>query len=178
MAKEPRKLSDPSLPLITLSSLAASDLGKIRVPAGDLRGATGAPAAFTLADLYKLIVYDRVTKTSHGLIADNVGSVLAQDHTILSHLSTTDYPIGILMEVIDANTIVVAPPNSLITLPVARLEHTNTYNINTHGKYVFWNVIAGIYHATRVISTASQIKDILEVISVGSTTFDARVRPF
>lgn len=165
--RAPRPISDPSIPSVALSNLTA--LANYVMPCS----ASGAPAKVTFLDLYKIIHYVRVTKTAHGLVSGDVGKPLDQDYAIIDDTADVELT-GVLDQVVDVDTIIIAPPKSIVTVPLALL--VGGYDLATHGKYVFWDLSAGFYVEFLPANSSSRMREILEIISVGDTTLDARVR--
>jgi hypothetical protein len=58
---------------------------------------------------------------------------------------------------------------------VALIEDGNAYKIDTKGRFVYWDASESSYAAELPYDSAGNARTILEVLSVGSTTFFARV---
>lgn len=118
---------------------------------------------------------NKITATAHGLVSGDVGKPLSGT-VLLDDTNPYHYPSGVLVSVTDANTIVVAFGGEVVTLPVALLNGGNAYNVAVSGRFVFWDLSAAKYFADP--QGAGVQPEILEIFSVGSTTFVARIRSF
>lgn len=114
-----------------------------------------------------------VTYASHGLVSGDVGKPLSGS-AILDDADATHYPSTVLLEVVNSNTLRVASPGRLVTLAVALLSGGSGYSIATSGRYVYWDKSAGTYSGT--LPSDGMSPAVLELLSVGASTFVARVR--
>ena len=153
----------------------------IRFPAADMHapdgGGKGLSRHYAADVLYQALAYQISTHTGHGLTSGSVGYPLwygsVVDDTDLDH-----YPSGVLVEVIDTDTLRIAPPGSEVTLPVALLEDGNATDIGTTGRFMYWDFSATQYMNDLPVDSSATMPEMLELISVGSTTFTARVRGY
>jgi hypothetical protein len=167
------KIGDPGL--TDLSAAAVADPSKYHIPVVDqTAGSPGTDLDGTFAAMIDLMTSRIITATSHGLISGQVGYTLAG----VGIYDDTDYsqqPSHVLLTVIDANTLRVAPPGSYVSIAVALIEDGNAYDIDAKGRFVYWDASESSYAAELPYDSAGNARTILEVLSVGSTTFFARV---
>lgn len=130
---------------------------------------------YTFAILYQALSYRLMTYTAHGLVSGDVGKPLS-GADILDDTDSTLHPSHVLIESVSANVIRVAPPGADVTLAVALIDGGNAYDIATSGRYVYWDDSDGLYKAAKPADSAANMPEILEVFSVGASTFNARVR--
>lgn len=158
-----------------------SDPAKVTIPAADRHSVDGSgygtAYSFAFDELYKSMTYRLLTSASHGLVSGDVGKPLSGVE-ILDDTDATHYPSGLLMNVVSTNVIYVAPPGADVTLDVALLEDGNAYDIATSGRYVFWDLSVGDYVSELPADSAVTMPEVLEILTVGATTFTARVRSF
>lgn len=132
---------------------------------------------YTFSVFYQALLYRLMTYTAHGLVSGDVGKPLS-GADILDDTDDTLYPSHILIESVSANVIRVAPPGVDVVLAVALLDGGNAYDIATSGRYVYWDNSATLYKAAKPADSAANTPEILEIFSVGASTFNARVRSF
>lgn len=76
-----------------------------------------------------------------------------------------------------SGTIQVAPPGFEVTLSTSLLEDGNSYSIPLKGSFLFWDLSAAQYKATRPDDSDAASREILFIYSINATdsTFTARV---
>lgn len=169
------RLSDASSP--NLTAIEILDPTKVLMYAADIQSATPGVGKDMNANQLQLAMHSFVlTATSHGRVSGDIGKPMFGG-AILDDTSETHFPNGVLLGIPNTNTVVIAGPGAIMSIPVALLEDGASYDITTSGRFVFWDASVGTYVADLPADTASKIPDILEIISVGASTFTARVRP-
>jgi len=164
----------------TSGTLAAvTDKSKMEIPVADMHAPDGSgnglARSYAWDVLYQSLVYQICTYTGHGVtdVAEGrpvAGCILVDD------ANGDHYPSGILMEVIDVDTLRIAPVGSEVTIDVALLEDGNAYDTATQGRYVYWDFSEVMYVEDLPVDSHADMPCVLEVIEVGASTFTARVR--
>jgi len=135
----------------------------------------GLPFYFTFEELGRALSYKLLPATSHGHDSSDHGKPLSGTE-ILDDADLSHSPSSILVEVVNANLLRIAPPGTEITIAVALLEDGNAYDVDALGRYVFWDLSVGTYVAELPVDCLTPA--ILEIISVGDSSFTACVRSF
>lgn len=120
-------------------------------------------------------VYTTLAFAAHGRSAADVGKPLCRS-AIYDDTSATSYFSHVLISVVDTNTLQVAGPGKDVTLSVGLLDGGSLYNLGTQGAYVYWDLSASKYKGDKQADSDAKASAILEIMSVGATTFVARVR--
>jgi hypothetical protein len=120
-------------------------------------------------------VYSTLSFPSHGRTASDVGKALCRG-ALFDDTSASSYFSHILISITDTNTLVVAGPGKDVTLPVSLLDGGSLYNIGTSGAFVYWDLSASKYKADKQADSDASVSAVLELFSVGATTFVARVK--
>jgi hypothetical protein len=125
---------------------------------------------------------DPVAAPSHGRTSADIGKPVVHAVSgawpILDDANTNHYPTGILKGVSGTGVLYFARGGDVLTLPVALIENGSSYSIASNGRFVFWDLSVGKYVAAKPFDSSSFLPDLLEVLSVGGSTFSARVRDF
>lgn len=162
------------------------DKTKVSLPAADRNSVDGSGYGSsrhaTLETLEWCLDYQFITATAHGLVSGDIGKALTTKSTnptiaLLDDTDLTHWPIGILMGVPTVDQLLVAMPRSRVRLPLALLEHGSSWSFTTHGRYTWWDLSDGKHRAERQSSAARGMCSTLYILSIGTTTFDAIVRP-
>jgi len=157
---------------------SVTDLTKVVFPAADIHSldgsGRGSAKSWDFDEMYKAMMYRLFTAAAHGLVSGDVGKPVSGS-TILDDTATTHYPSGVLVQVVSTSVIRVAPPGTEVTLAVALLTGGAAYSIASSGRYVYWDASGGLYTGTIPVDSAPEMPEILELTTVGATTFTARV---
>ncbi len=137
-----------------------------------------ASTGFRMALRDMLTGYSQETRTGHGRVSGDVGKPIDGEGVIVDDAAADAYVSGVLAGVPDVNTLVVAPVGSpVFDIAIGLLDGGDTYDISTDGRFVYWDLSAGVYKAT--LPADSKIGAVLQLIdpsiSSGATTFNARV---
>lgn len=158
-----------------------TDKTKVEFAAADMHSPDGSGnglgRATALDVLYQALCYSICTYASHGLTSGDVGKPVGNG-TIIDDTSSAVYPTGVLMEVIDTDTLRIAPPGAEVTLATTLLQYGDAYSLVVHGPFVFWDLSAGDYEAFMPVDTSPNMPEMLEVIEVNTGSFKARVRGY
>ena len=152
---------------------------QVHIPASSTQGAAlgdaevspGTKNKFTIDSLYAALMYRNFYKAGHGLDANDVGKTL-MDGAIYDDV-VDPFPTDVLVHVIDADNLLIAPPGVEVTLPVALLQGGNGYS---GGRYAFWNASTSQYTGTRPSDSQRTAPEVLRIMEVGATEFRALVR--
>lgn len=151
-----------------------TDPTKLYVAVAD-RQSTAAGYGFAFSEIYGALTYTIEAAASHGLTSGDYGKPLS-GFEILDDTDTSHHPSGVLVHVPNSNTLRVAGPGSVLTVSTALIEDGNAYDPSVTGRYVFWDLSSALYVSNLPVDCVAP--DILEVITVGASTFTARVRSF
>jgi hypothetical protein len=179
-------ITDGGAPTPAVVPLADNSLAGLLPGLTSLGAATGPPATgtdlflgYSAAGTLKAFKRDyEITNFGHGRTAADIGKPIVGLGSILND-ALQQFPTGIL-KFISTSTLTFAAPGDVLDLPVSLLEFGNTYSLGTLGRYVFWDLSfnGGQYRPVKPTDSAAHLPDLLEILSVGSTTFKCRVRDF
>lgn len=120
-------------------------------------------------------VYSTLSFAAHGRSASDIGKPLCRS-SVYDDTSASSYFSHILIAIIDTNTLQVAGPGKDVTLPVSLLDGGSLYSIGTQGAYLYWDLSASKFKGDKPADSDAEASVVLELMSVGATTFVARVR--
>lgn len=154
-----------------------SDPTKFHLPCADrTAGGDGTGKDLTFAVLYQCLAYRLLTATSHGLVSGDVGKPLSGaaifDDTDPAHTFSC-----VLVEIVNSNTLRVATVGTEVSIAVGLLTNGASYDHTSagDGRYVFWDESMSLYVPEAPGDTDPTAREILEILSVGVSTFTARV---
>jgi hypothetical protein len=172
----------PQKPAFALGSLR--DKTKVRLPIADVHALDGSglgqPRNLDCDILEQSLFVQFVTAAAHGLLVGDVGKPLtvnAATLAVLNDASTTHWPVGVLVDTPETGQLMVAFPGARVRIPIALLENGVGHSFSTHGRLVWWDLTASQYRPARQSDARRGMPAILWIISIGTTTFDAIVRP-
>ena len=151
-----------------------TDPTKLHVAVAD-RQSTPAGYGFAFSELYGALHYTIIAATSHGLTSGDYGKPLSGAE-ILDDTDSSHYPSGILIQAPDSNTLRFAGPGTVVTISTSLIEDGNAYDTAVKGRYMCWDLSSVLFVATPPADCLAPT--ILEVLSVSTSTFVARVRSF
>lgn len=111
---------------------------------------------------------------SNSLSAADIGKPLCRN-SVLSDTSNTQYFSHVLLSVVSASVLHVAGSGCVVSIDNALLDGGAAYNIATSGAFLYWDSSAAKYKADKQADADAQSDAVLELLTVGATTFDARV---
>jgi len=160
------------------SYLDITDLDKVHLPAADKQSGVGDGVSIdlTLLDIQQIAFMRPFASTAHGLVSGDVGKALSAGELFDDESSIHRFS-GVLARVIDANTILVAVSGAQFVFPIALLENGSSYNPadDADGRWVFWDLDQSLYVAEEPYTSHPSVAEVLEILSVGVSTFTARV---
>lgn len=163
------------------------DKTKVTLPAADRHAVDGSgygsSKSFDLDVLEWATDYKFVQAVAHGLVAGDIGKPLSGT-VILNDTTSTHWPTGILMAVPTVDQLMVALPGARVRLPLSLLEFGSSWSYTTHGRIGWWDLADvdtptnGVkYRPVRQPNAARGMASCIYILSIGTTTFDAVVRP-
>ena len=156
------------------------DKTKVTLPAADRHAVDGSgygsSKSFDLDVLELATDYKFVQAVAHGLVAGDIGKPLSGT-VILNDTTSTHWPTGILMAVPTVDQLMVALPGARVRLPLSLLEFGSSWSYTTHGRVTWWDFSTTQHRATRQPDAIRGMCSTLYILSIGTTTFDAVVRP-
>lgn len=117
-----------------------------------------------------------LVQTAHGRVTGEIGRPLSNT-ALFDDTSLNNWPTGILLNIVDTNTVQVAKPADVVTLAVSLLVDGAAFNVSL-GRRVWFDTSATLYKQTRQADGISGLGPQLYVLSVGSSTFTALVCDF
>lgn len=169
------KIGADSLTDVTYGQVA--DPTKFHLPCADRSaGGDGQPRDLTFEQLYYSMAYRILTATAHGLVAGDYGKPLSGLVVYDDVDSTHDFS-HVLIEAVGANAIRVAPPGADVTIDVDLLQGGAAYDPSpsVSGRFVWWDKSLLLYVPAWPYDTSSTAREVLEIFTVGGSTFTARV---
>lgn len=115
--------------------------------------------------------YASITNT---LVAGDAGKPLSRG-SVLNDTSSTSWFSHLLVAVISSSVLHVAGRGVVASVPIDLLDGGTGYNAATSGYFLYWDASAVKYKAEKQADADAQIGAVLELLSIGTTTFDARV---
>lgn len=159
-----------------LTAAAVTVPSSIIVPVSDGQSALESKG-MTMEQLGIASEYRTITVSSHGLTSDSEGKPLYRV-TVWDDTVINTFPMWILINVIDSNTLLVAGNASLVELPVSLLQNGASYNPVTSGYALWWDKSAsgtGMYNGSKASDAQDTADPVLLFVSVGVSTFKAIV---
>lgn len=115
-------------------------------------------------------------QASHGRVSGEVGRPLFNG-AIFDDADISHWPTGILQAVFDTSTIAIYKTGDVVTLSTSLLSGGDAINLSL-GRNVWWDKSATLYKQTRQTDSHPGVPAQLYILSVGTGTFTAVVRPF
>lgn len=103
--------------------------------------------------------------TGHSLLASDYTKPISSSGTVFDDTSSTDWPLGILKDIIDSNTVELYPPGYEMTLSSSLVDPT--FNLGVDGGWVSWDKSAGYYVSTK---PSDSIADLTEMVQITEAT--------
>ena len=156
-----------------------TDYSKIGIPVSDRHSVDGSgfgtPYYFDLNELYKVLFYRLYTAAAHGLVSGDVGKPLS-GADIMDDEDPNHYPTCVLVQVPSTGVLRVAPVGAEVTLAIALLTDGATWDLDVDGRFIYWDLSEGAYVSTPPVDSAPNMPAVMELLSIGVSTFTARVR--
>ncbi len=154
-----------------LDASSVTNPANIRLFAADIQGANpGLSRSAGLDDVSYLATSELINSSGHGLVAADEGKPLF-GVAVLDDTEEGERAHWVLLDRLDTSNIRVLRPGGSIDIPLTMLEGGSGYDVSTSGRSLWWDESATQYVPSPPGDTTTGV--VLELISVGSTTFRA-----